>query len=226
LDDLDVGSALKLRLRLAVNVAERIDGWRGHAVELILMLWRRAANRAISLEAQMFHTGNQSGYYWLASRKEIRQLPNLSREAHQGLHVGITSFDSGPLSPVPEEEELGWTMQARVMVSPPLTNNVDIPYDNHDEWYFVERPCFDQHSIEIFVNFCGFTLAPPTELDATADREWIDFLNRLQERFWEQLERVRPVTYVAMGEFDIVVSQKRDFVDRVRAEVEHVRIGD
>jgi hypothetical protein len=178
------------------------------------------------LEAPMFYEGNRDGYYWLATRDEIRPLPNLVREAHRGLRVGITSFDSGPLVPEPVEVELGWTVQGRVMVSPPLTEDLFIPHDNHDEWYLVERACFDQHAMEIFVNSCGFTLASPSELEAPADREWLDFLQALQQRFWEQIQRLQPMTYVAMGENDIVVSRRRDFVDRVRAEVEQVRIGD
>jgi hypothetical protein len=53
--------------------------------------------------------------------------------------------------------------------------------------------------------------------DPTWDRHGLDYLVPIQERFWAQVERVNPVSYIAMGDQDIVVSRRRDFVEQLRA---------
>ena len=39
----------------------------------------------------------------------------------------------------------------------------------------------------------------------------------IQERFWAQMERVDPVSYIAMGDLDVVVSKRREFIENLRA---------
>jgi len=49
--------------------------------------------------------------------------------------------------------------------------------------------------------------------DPTWSRHGLDGLGSIQERFWEQLERVNPVSYIAVGDYDVVVTQRREFIE-------------
>jgi hypothetical protein len=54
-------------------------------------------------------------------------------------------------------------------------------------------------------------------LDPTWERGGLDYLVPIQERFWAQTERVDPVSYIAMGDLDVVVSKRREFIEHLRA---------
>jgi hypothetical protein len=70
-----------------------------------------------------------------------------------------------------------------------------------------------------------FHLVPIEEIyktyDATRDRIGLDYLVPIQERFWVQLEQVSAVSYIAMGDQDVVVSKRRDFIERLCAGARH-----
>jgi hypothetical protein len=108
------------------------------------------------------------------------------------------------------------------MDSSPLVEGLDIPHDQYDEWYLFEEPPPAAWQPEVFVNYGGFTLAPIADIlstyDPTWDRRGLDYLVPIQERFWAQLERVDPVTYGAVGDYDVVVSKRREFIERLRAQ--------
>jgi hypothetical protein len=38
----------------------------------------------------------------------------------------------------------------------------------------------------------------------------------VQERFWKQMARVRPLSYVAMGDNDVIVTRNQEFVSQFR----------
>ena len=162
--------------------------------------------------------GMNEGYHWLVSRRQIDSLGQLVVEAHCGLRLCITSFDSGAIRPNPEEAALGWTMHGDVMVSPALRDGLEIPSDQYDEWYVLESPVVLPPDLERFVSYGGFNLVDPQVLiesfDPTWDRHGLDYLAPIQERFWAQLTRISPATYVAMGDQDVLVSRNKDLVDR------------
>jgi hypothetical protein len=140
---------------------------------------------------------------------------------HPQARLCITACDGGPISPCPEEQARGWIVRGNVLVSPPLAEGLEIPHDQYDEWYLLDEPPPSDWSPEVFVNYGGFTLVPIEEIyktyDPTWDRHGLDYLVPIQERFWAQVERVNPVSYIAMGDQDIVVSRRRDFVEQLRA---------
>src|SRR5262249_26815429 len=107
----------------------------------------------------------------------------------------------------------GWTVCDRIAISPKLTAKDDVPCGEWDEWYVVAEPSFRHVSVEVFVNYGCFTLASP-QFSAQ------DSLVEQQERFWRQLERIAPVTFVAMGDNDIVVSRLPEFINAIRDEVQ------
>jgi hypothetical protein len=172
----------------------------------------------------VIHSGQHGSFYWLVASSSPRLLVELTVRFHTALRLCITAFDSGPLLSLPEEEAEGWTVRGKVMVSPPLVEGLHIPFEQYDEWYLLKEPPAAEWAPEIFVNYLAFTPVPVEELsrldEPTWDRHGNDWLIPLQESFWEQLEQVNPVSYIAMGDNDIIVSQRREFIDRVRAAVD------
>ncbi len=170
----------------------------------------------------MIQTGQHGRFYWLVAPSSLESLAELTVRCHPALHLCITAFDSGPISPDADELASGWTTKGKIMVSPPLVEGLEIPLDQYDEWYLLEQPPASEWQPEVFVNYGGFTIVPTEEIlktyDPTWDRHGLDWLVRIQERFWEQMERVNPVSYVAMGDCDVVVSQRRAFIERLRAD--------
>ena len=164
----------------------------------------------------MIDVGQQEGYYWLVSESEIRALPELAERFHVGLQLWFTAFDSSPFRPAPEEIEQGWREHAGYALSPVIDDTFRIPtYDRFNEWYFFERPPIIDNDIQIFVNYGVFTLALPTDHFNPAWRN-AEYLIAAQEGFWNQLRQLKPQSYVAMGDYDIVVSRNVDFIDAVR----------
>jgi hypothetical protein len=159
----------------------------------------------------MIRTGQRGDYSWLVSTTRIPAFTDLIIRSHLGLRLCISSFDSGPLRLTDDELAVGWTMQGTVAVSPSLNTVLEIPYDCFDEWYILNSPEVIG-DVKVFVNYVGFSLsASPGDFGDSADlRSW----------FWEQLERIRPESYVAMGDNDIVVSRNRLLVQAVLAAAE------
>jgi acetyl esterase/lipase len=172
----------------------------------------------------MIHTGEYGEYRWLVSGSQIWPLSGLVLGSHRRLRLCITSFDSGPLRLADEEVAQGWTTQGDVAISPPVSEGLAVPHDQYDEWYLLDRPTIDTGDIEVFVNYGGFTLVPPAEtyqtFDPTGEKARLDWLAPIQERFWRQLDRLKPETFVAMGDNDIVVSRNHRFIQNVREAAE------
>jgi hypothetical protein len=170
----------------------------------------------------VIRTGQTGRFFWLVAPSPLASLAETTVRYHPGLRLCITAFDSGPILPDPEETALGWTTVGKVLASPPLSDGVDIPHDHYDEWYLLERPPAPGWEPEVFVSYLGFTLVPTEEIlesyDPTWDRHGVDWLVPIQERFWQQMETVRPITYVAMGCNDVVVSQRREYIERLRSD--------
>lgn len=168
----------------------------------------------------MLHTGEQDGYFWLVAPSEIPLLGELAVRFHQGMHLCITAFDSGPILPTDDETAEGWHLDGNVMVSAPLSGGVVIPHDQYHEWYIIKDPKVDWVGNEVFVNYCGFTLVSPDETyktyDPTWDRRGLDWVLPIQARFWSQLKRLGAESYVAVGDNDIVVSRNQAFIQAVR----------
>jgi hypothetical protein len=63
-------------------------------------------------------------------------------------------------------------------------------------------------------------VVPVEEIERRRDPTWeahaFDWLIPVQGRFWKQIVRVRPLSYVAMGERDIIVTRNQEFVSRLR----------
>lgn len=164
--------------------------------------------------------GVHGDWYWFVSRQPIEDLLCLVVQEHLGQRLWITAFDSGPITPNPEEMASGWKIVDGVIVSPRLVDGIDIPHDQYDEWYIFpdDRPRL--HDLERFVNYGGFNLADPRAMTASFDPTWersgLDWLYPLQDRFWKQLDHLSPLSYIASGESDVIVTRLPSFAELMR----------
>lgn len=169
----------------------------------------------------MVHSGRHGHFHWLVAPSSLPSLGETAVRFHLGLRLCITAFDSGAILPSPEEQAAGWVARGSVMISPPLAEGLDIPYDQYDEWYLLDEPLPPEWEPEVFVNYGGFTLVPVEEIYKTFDPTWerggLDYLVPIQERFWAQMDRVDPESFIAMGDLDVVVSKRREFIEHLRA---------
>lgn len=172
-------------------------------------------------------SGTYEDWSWVVAREMIRELSALTRENHSGQRLCITAFDSGPIRPGPQEVRIGWTVIGDVMVSPPLSPQVEIPVGEYDEWYlFPELPS----ALELpdpYVNYLGFNLADPyapaASQDPTWDRTNYDWLTPLQTQFWSDMKRVNPSSYISSGDADIVVSRNPAFAKCVLEAIREIK---
>jgi len=164
--------------------------------------------------------GSRDGYSWLvAPDGQLALTHMLVKRSHLGMRLAITCFDSGSITATEQELSLGWSMQGEVMVSPPLTETLEVPGDHYDEWYISETQRFEHSVVEPFVNYGGFTLAASEVLAQNTGRAEAnyEFWRPLQERFWRQLLRIAPETFIGWGDNTVVVSRRYDFVRAVHA---------
>jgi hypothetical protein len=168
-------------------------------------------------------SGERSGWQWFVSRRQIVTLQHDVIREHLGKRLWITTFDSGPITPNSEELLAGWQGIGGAMVSPPLEARLEIPRDQNDEWYIFNDDYTRNHHFERFVVYGGFTLADPRALadsfDPTWERDSLDWLYPLQRRFWNQIDQLTPITYIAMGDNDIVVTRDHSFANSVRQSI-------
>ncbi len=164
-------------------------------------------------------SGTHGKWTWIVVRKMIRELPTLIREHHAGQRLCITAFDSGPITPSAEEQATGWMLIDDAMVSPPLTAELQIPCDQNDEWYVFRSLPESITVTDRYVNYFGFNLADPRTLaesqDPTWDRTNYDWLVPIQRRFWDDMERLDPSSYVGSGDAEILVTRDSAFAARV-----------
>ncbi|MDJ0760803.1 MAG: hypothetical protein QNJ19_15515 [Woeseiaceae bacterium] len=160
-------------------------------------------------------TGEYKNYKWLASRKDISPLASLVSRSHVGSSLYITAYDSGTLAPLDGEYGVGWRYEGSVAISPPLSESVYVPEDEFEEWYLYESPNQSLAQIEVFVNYGGFTVESPDSLlqdrDPTWDRRAFEFLEPIQDRFWAQVDKLAPDSYIATGDVFVIVTKNRAF---------------
>ena len=156
--------------------------------------------------------GEQGDYRWLSSLDcSITSLLRLCPEVVVEKYIAVTSIDSGALRLTEEEKTQGWWTREsgiifrctpwgdrtdredwRVAYSPRIQSIHGLPNETHTEccdgyaeWYVFDQPVASGE-IESFVNYSGFRLFAPEYKDFAA-------------RFWDQMMRLRPESYLAEG---------------------------
>jgi hypothetical protein len=114
-------------------------------------------------------------------------------------------MDRCPISPWRATSDCDWRYRLSTAVA--------------DEWTIFDDRSSPDWSPEVFVNIGTFTVVPVEEMrrrrDPTWERDALGWLIPPQERFWNSWRDVRPVSYVAMGDNDIVVTRSQAFAARL-----------
>ena len=144
----------------------------------------------------MFH-GVQGEYRWLeTSAHEIYDVLQVCPAVAANKNIVITSFDSDPLQPTSEEMQRGWRVCGRA-VHIPVGNNVSsIPFEIFDEWYIFSEEA-PERDYKVFVKHDWFTLGPAQALYSRSGNAFD--LKRMQRWFWQEIEQVRPESYMGRG---------------------------
>ena len=172
--------------------------------------------------------GSRGDYQWLTMvDRDITSLLTICPEIVLGKYLAVTRIDSGPLRLTEQEKLEGWwTAEAgrvfqgtswsppeyrddwKVAYSPRLTSIHGLPNETHDEccsgydeWYVFEQRA-PVEDIESFVNWGGFRLNEP-------EFQWCT------DRFWNQMAKMKPESYIADGTVFTVVTRNRILFDRI-----------
>jgi excinuclease UvrABC helicase subunit UvrB len=92
-------------------------------------------------------------------------------------------------------------MVGRLAHSPRIYRATQIPHDQFDEWLVFERPT-QVDEFETMVNRCYFT---PIGIE----------LQEEQERFWEQVVRLKPSHVMAQNHGVYLVSRDEDLIVKI-----------
>jgi len=150
-------------------------------------------------------TGQMGEYFWIEwADKNLLELLQAFPEIVTGKYLVNTSFDSGRLSLSAEELEQGWKRHRSVSLSPKISRVRQVPYHQYDEWYlYSEQPAESTlEDIEVFINNYRFSLAE-------------GFIPEIQNRFWRQMETLKPESYLAEGDNLVFATNQKDIFRRV-----------
>lgn len=157
-------------------------------------------------------SGNFGTYHWVVWNSPFPDdLVESFPEIVLGKYVIVTSFDSGILRLTNDELQRGWRVQDGLAYSPPILEIASLPRDQYDEWYVFTQPV-RMEACEVFINYSGFRLQ-----DDASDQA----MHELLERFWQQLQRLAPESYLAEGANLIFVTRNTSLFERVR----HWKVG-
>jgi hypothetical protein len=156
------------------------------------------------MEGGTMITGRRGDYYWIVWESQfLGELVAAVPQIAVGKYVVITSFDSGPFVPSDDLKSKGWILKSGLAFSPQIARPDDLPRDQYDEWYiYPTRREIDPP--EVFINYGGFQLRY-----YAADIE----LHGLLQRFWLQMERLRPESYLAEGESLMFATRDADLYE-------------
>jgi hypothetical protein len=168
-------------------------------------------------------SGSQGPYEWLVTDQDF-DLLQICPEVVLGKYVAITSIDSGPFVPTDKEMAAGWESRGGIAYSHEVDSIQNVPRDGWDEWYIFSSPTdlgtshlgenpFEvpqEHGhVSVLVNYC-FALDRPEMKD-------------LATLFWQQMEWIRPESYMADNDYLTFVSMNKILFASVRDTVKALR---
>jgi hypothetical protein len=150
---------------------------------------------------QIVTAGVDGSYQWLATGQY--ELGDFLRRCPMALlqkYVAVTSLDSGSLFLSEEEKIAGRQSRNEIAYSPQVQSPEQLRHGGFDEWYIFDSPT------KLGQLWRGNVFEmPPTTDHIAAFANFGDFaphkpeLEGLLRPFWQQLERIRPESYVADG---------------------------
>ena len=158
----------------------------------------------------MLALGSQGLYEWLVTNQQFNLL-QICPEVVLGKYIAITSIDSSELVPSEKEKASGWESRGGIAYSPKVQDIESLPRQWYDEWYVFADPVDlgishlaenvfevpqEQGHVSVFVNYGGFALDRAETKD-------------LATLFWQQIEWIRPESYIADGDYLNFVSMNK-----------------
>ena len=189
--------------------------------------------RCLSLMGELY-TGKQNDYFWLArpvdARGSSRPLAHLLQTCPEVVLdkvVVVTSLDGGPLPLTSQQASEGWERHGEIAISPRISNTGVLPFKWFDEWYVFHEPTVPA-DVEVFVNYGTFSLGDPrpaiSTMYAGSDEEIVERIVegvvKLREKFWAQMERIKPKSYMANGNSFIFVTHDSDLFEKAAGALE------
>ena len=172
----------------------------------------------------MLTVGSQGLYEWMVTDRPFDVL-QICPEVVAGKYVAITSIDSSELVPSENEKASGWENRGRIAYSPKVQDIKSLPREWYDEWYVFIDPVDlgishlaenifevpqERGHVSVFVNYGGFALDRPVMKDLAA-------------LFWQQIDWIRPQSYIADGDYLNFVSMNQSLFARVHDAVRALR---
>ncbi|HEY3703651.1 MAG TPA: hypothetical protein VGL22_01230 [Terracidiphilus sp.] len=173
--------------------------------------------------AAQLHFGAHGEYQWIVAEASLHEVLKEVPEAVLGRHIAVTSADSGPLALAERDTARGWSSRGGIAYSPMVERAEDLPCQScFHEWYVFREPRdlgilvdpkvslwvseIARGRVHVFVNYSfGFSLHS-SECAAVT------------EIFWEQMEWIRPESYIADGDqLTVVTRNERLIAGVVRA---------
>lgn len=149
----------------------------------------------------------RNGYHALDWRGEhgffLDHLWEQFPELVVGKYLVNTSYDSGFLTLADSERQDGWHMVGELAHSPRIRITEQIPHDQYDEWLIFDQPVRVER-FETMVNYEGFN---------PVDFSW----EEKRERFWEQVETLKPLHVIAENDGVYLVSGDEGLICRIAA---------
>jgi hypothetical protein len=168
----------------------------------------------------MVSVGSHGIYEWLVTDHDI-DLLHICPEIVIGKYVAITAIDSGVFIPTQDETTSGWESRGNIAYSPKVAHIESLPREGYDEWYIFADP-FDLGTsrlaenvfevpiepghLDVFVNYGSFALGGPEE-------------KALSDLFWQQIEWIRPESYIADGHLLNLVTTNKIVFTKIRDAV-------
>jgi hypothetical protein len=161
--------------------------------------------------------GEKFEYFWLESTNVIWKLKQPIIEHHIGHQLYLLTIDdAGAMAG-------DWVIEKNIVVDPLLSwyQYYELTPYEYNEWFILKDPLQFPEHYEMMVAYDGFTLAPPEYTYKDLDPNWesnpkwrgiLHWLLPLQERFWPQLKRLNPETYLGHGYYDLIVSKNKKFM--------------
>ncbi len=168
----------------------------------------------------MLTVGSQGVYEWLVTDQPF-DLLEICPEIALGKYIAITSIDSGTCVPTEKEVAAGWESRNKIAYSPRIENVESIAREGWDEWYIFDSPTdlgishLDENIFEVpqvqghlsvLVNYRLALHLPDMKVLATL--------------FWQQMERIRPESYVGDNDYLNFVSMNKTLFANVRKAVQ------
>src|SRR5689334_20367086 len=105
--------------------------------------------------------GQREEWQWLVSRRPLNFLLDLALLEHLGMRLWICTFNKETIVLNGESLSSGWSIVDGILVSPPLSDGMDVPEAQENEWYIFEDSYSRPPEFERFVGYSGFNLADP-----------------------------------------------------------------